>query len=39
MTYQEINPDIWTYENDGDLVEGVLVNTSQCYTPSKMPRA
>lgn len=25
MAYQEINPSEWTYEKDGDLIEGVLV--------------
>jgi len=25
MAYKEINPEIWTYENDGDVIEGVLV--------------
>ena len=25
MTYEEINPEVWTYEKDGDFVEGVLV--------------
>ncbi|KKM74027.1 hypothetical protein LCGC14_1404400, partial [marine sediment metagenome] len=23
MTYEEINPEVWTYEKDGDFVEGV----------------
>jgi hypothetical protein len=26
MTYKEINPTVWTYENDGDSIEGVLVH-------------
>jgi len=26
MAYKEINPEIWTYENDGDFIEGILVN-------------
>jgi hypothetical protein len=27
MTYQEIgDPDVWTYDKDGDFVEGVLLN-------------
>ena len=26
MTYKEINPEVWTYENDGDFVEGFVVN-------------
>jgi len=25
MTYQEIRPSIWTYEKDGDFIEGVLI--------------
>ena len=25
MAFKEINPDHWTYENEGDAVEGVLV--------------
>ncbi len=25
MTYKEIDPDYWTYENDGDFIEGKLV--------------
>ncbi len=25
MAYEEINPEIWTYENDGDFIEGILV--------------
>lgn len=25
MAYKEINPDVWTYEKDGDAIEGVLV--------------
>ena len=25
MTYKEIDPDFWTYENDGDFIEGKLV--------------
>ncbi len=29
MTYEEINPEVWTYENDGDFVEGVLVATQK----------
>ena len=26
MAYKEINPEIWTYEKDGDFIEGILVN-------------
>jgi len=25
MTYKEVNPELWAYENDGDFIEGVLV--------------
>lgn len=25
MAYREINPSIWSYEKDGDFIEGVLV--------------
>jgi len=25
MAYKEINPSTWTYENDGDFIEGILV--------------
>jgi hypothetical protein len=27
MTYQEIDPTTWKYENDGDFIEGFLVRT------------
>ena len=26
MAYKEINPELWTYEKDGDFIEGILVN-------------
>ena len=26
MAYKEINPEVWGYENDGDFIEGILVN-------------
>ncbi len=27
MTYKEVgDPSVWTYENDGDFIEGVLIN-------------
>ena len=26
MTYQEVNPTAWTYEKDGDFIEGELVS-------------
>ena len=25
MAYKEINPTLWTYENEGDFIEGILV--------------
>ena len=25
MAYQEVNPTTWTYSNDGDFIEGILV--------------
>ena len=29
MTYKEINPGFWNYENDGDFIEGVLVQVQK----------
>lgn len=29
MAFQEINPSIWTYEKDGDLIEGYLVRVQE----------
>ncbi len=29
MTYKEINPSDWTYQNDGDLIEGILVQSQK----------
>ena len=26
MAYEEINPTVWKYENDGDFIEGIVVN-------------
>ena len=26
MTYEEINPEDWKYDTDGDFIEGILVN-------------
>jgi len=26
MTYKEIDPTVWKYENDGDFIEGVVLN-------------
>jgi len=25
MAYKEVNPEIWSYENEGDCIEGILV--------------
>lgn len=35
MTYKEINPSEWTYEKDGDLIEGVLVRVQEDIGPNK----
>jgi hypothetical protein len=29
MTYQEVNPTAWTYEKDGDFIEGILVSVQE----------
>ncbi len=29
MAYEEINPTDWTYENDGDFIEGILVQKKE----------
>lgn len=29
MTYEEINPTIWNYKEDGDFIEGVLVRAQE----------
>jgi len=35
MTYKEVvDPLIWTYENDGDFIEGVLVNKQDQVGPN-----
>lgn len=26
MAYKEVNPDYWTYNTDGDFIEGILVH-------------
>lgn len=26
MTYEEINPTVWKYENEDDFIEGVVIN-------------
>ena len=34
MTYKEINPEDWKYENDGDSIEGVLVQKQENIGPN-----
>jgi len=34
MAYEEINPTDWTYENDGDFIEGVLVRVQENIGPN-----
>lgn len=34
MTYQEINPTDWTYESDGDFIEGVLLRKQENIGPN-----
>ena len=29
MTYEEINPEDWKYENDEDFIEGIVVNKQE----------
>ncbi len=29
MVYEEVNPEIWTPKEDGDFIEGVLINTEK----------
>jgi len=35
MTYQEINPTDWTYEKDGDFIEGVLIRVQEKIGPNQ----
>ena len=35
MAYEEINPTDWTYENDGDFIEGVVVRVQNDIGPNK----
>lgn len=45
MVYKEVNPETWTYEKDGDFIEGILVksesevgvNKSNIYTLETTP--
>ena len=35
MAYQEINPTDWTYEKDGDFIEGILIRTQEKIGPNE----
>ena len=35
MTYKEINPGEWKYEEDGDFIEGILVSIKREVGPNK----
>lgn len=35
MSYKEINPNVWKYENEGDKVEGILVNKNEKVGPNE----
>jgi len=35
MAYKEINPTDWTYKNDGDFIEGILVRVQENIGPNK----
>ncbi len=35
MTYEEVNPGEWTYEKDGDFIEGFLVTKKKDVGPNK----
>ena len=35
MVFKEVNPDVWTYEKDGDFVEGVLIRVETDVGPNK----
>lgn len=35
MTYEEVNPKIWEYEEDGDFIEGILVGVKHDVGPNK----
>ena len=34
MAYKEINPEDWTYEKDGDFIEGLLVRVQENVGPN-----
>ena len=35
MAYQEINPTDWTYEKDGDFIEGILIRVQENIGPNQ----
>lgn len=35
MAFEEVNPNTWTYENDGDSITGVLLKTEKDVGPNK----
>ena len=35
MAYEEINPTDWTYEKDGDFIEGILIRQQTEIGPNK----
>ena len=35
MTYKEINPTDWTYEKDGDFIDGILVQVQKDIGPNQ----
>ena len=35
MVYQEVNPTDWTYEKDGDFIEGIVVQIQHDIGPNK----
>ncbi len=35
MAYKEVNPSTWTYEKEGDFIEGVFLNTQDNVGPNK----
>ena len=35
MVYEEVNPEDWTYEKDGDFIEGVLIQKKTNVGPNE----
>ncbi len=35
MTYKEVNPEAWTYEKDGDFIEGILIGKQSGVGPNE----